>query len=97
MLLHIRQILKIQKKIPCRFNKVTTGVHVTPPPFRLIRKHHSYANYNKKNISVVTYICYYTSEKWINTQNDTLLKKMGDFIEPGTHRSTNIKVKIETL
>ena len=22
---------------------------------------------------------------------------MGDFIEPGTHRSTNIKVKIETL
>ena len=25
------------------------------------------------------------------------LKKMGDFIEPGTHRSTNIKVKIETL
>ena len=24
-------------------------------------------------------------------------KKMGDFIEPGTHRSTNIKVKIETL
>ena len=27
----------------------------------------------------------------------TLRKKMGDFIEPGTHRSTNIKVKIETL
>ena len=25
------------------------------------------------------------------------VKKMGDFIEPGTHRSTNIKVKIETL
>ena len=25
------------------------------------------------------------------------IKKMGDFIEPGTHRSTNIKVKIETL
>ena len=25
------------------------------------------------------------------------LKKMGDLIEPGTHRSTNIKVKIETL
>ena len=24
-------------------------------------------------------------------------KKMGDFIEPGTHPSTNIKVKIETL
>ena len=24
-------------------------------------------------------------------------KKMGDFIEPGTHRSTDIKVKIETL
>ena len=24
-------------------------------------------------------------------------KKMGDFNEPGTHRSTNIKVKIETL
>ena len=24
-------------------------------------------------------------------------KKMGDFIEPGTHRSTIIKVKIETL
>ena len=24
-------------------------------------------------------------------------KKMGDFIEPGTHRSTVIKVKIETL
>ena len=24
-------------------------------------------------------------------------KKMGDFFEPGTHRSTNIKVKIETL
>ena len=24
-------------------------------------------------------------------------KKMGDLIEPGTHRSTNIKVKIETL
>ena len=24
-------------------------------------------------------------------------KKMGDFIEPGTHRSTTIKVKIETL
>ena len=23
--------------------------------------------------------------------------KMGDFIEPGTHRGTNIKVKIETL
>ena len=22
---------------------------------------------------------------------------MGDFIEPGTHRSTNIKVKIETV
>ena len=22
------------------------------------------------------------------------IKKMGDFIEPGTHRSTNIKVKI---
>ena len=26
-----------------------------------------------------------------------LEKKMGDFIEPGTHRSTIIKVKIETL
>ena len=26
-----------------------------------------------------------------------MIKKMGDFIEPGTHRSTNIKVKIETL
>ena len=25
------------------------------------------------------------------------LKKMDDLIEPGTHRSTNIKVKIETL
>ena len=25
------------------------------------------------------------------------IKKMGDFIEPGTHRSTNIKVKIETV
>ena len=49
MLLHIRKILKIQKKIPCRIYKVTTGVYVTPPPFRLIRKHHSYANYNKKN------------------------------------------------
>ena len=23
--------------------------------------------------------------------------KMGDFIEPGTHRSTNVKFKIETL
>ena len=30
---------------------------------------------------------------WYNYQ----AKKMGDFIEPGTHRSTNIKVKIETL
>ena len=27
----------------------------------------------------------------------SFLKMMGDFIEPGTHRSTNIKVKIETL
>ena len=26
-----------------------------------------------------------------------LIKKMGDFIEPGTHRSTIIKVKNETL
>ena len=26
-----------------------------------------------------------------------LKKKMGDFIEPGTQRSTNIKVKIDTL
>ena len=26
-----------------------------------------------------------------------IAKKMGDFIEPGTHISTNIKVKIETL
>ena len=25
------------------------------------------------------------------------VKKMGNFIEPGTHRSTNIKVKIEIL
>ena len=29
---------------------------------------------------------------WLN-----VIKKMGDFIEPETHRSTNIKVKIETL
>ena len=27
----------------------------------------------------------------------TPVKKIGDFIEPGTHRSTNIKVKLETL
>ena len=27
----------------------------------------------------------------------THLKKMGDFIEPETHRSTNINVKIDTL
>ena len=26
-----------------------------------------------------------------------ICKKMGDFIEPGTHRGTNIKVKIETV
>ena len=25
------------------------------------------------------------------------IKKMGDFIEPGTHRSTIIRVKIETI
>ena len=25
------------------------------------------------------------------------IKKMGDFIEPGTHRGSNIKVKIEIL
>ena len=30
-------------------------------------------------------------------EHSRLGKKMGDFIEPGTHRSTNIKVKIETL
>ena len=29
--------------------------------------------------------------------NNKKKKKMGDFIEPGTHRSTNIKVKIETV
>ena len=30
-------------------------------------------------------------------RGNNIEKKMGDLIEPGTHRSTNIKVKIETL
>ena len=33
--------------------------------------------------------------KFVNLWNCSM--KMGDFIEPGTHRSTNIKVKIETV
>ena len=30
-------------------------------------------------------------------ENHSTIKKMCEFIEPGTHRSTNIKVKIEIL
>ena len=33
--------------------KLTTGVYVTPPPFRFKRKHHNYANKNFKNIFIV--------------------------------------------
>ena len=42
---------KNAKKIPCRNNKVTTGMYVTPPPFRFIRKHH-YSHFKKY------YFCY---------------------------------------
>ena len=38
---------KIPKKIPCRIDKVTRGMYVTPPPFRFLRKHHNNA-YLKK-------------------------------------------------
>ena len=32
MLLHIRQIDKHQRKIPCQINKVATDIYVTTPP-----------------------------------------------------------------
>ena len=38
----------------------------------------------------------YSIKKFLNFSL-IILKKMGDLIEPGTHRSTNIKVKIETV
>ena len=43
---------KNAKKVPCRINIVTTGMYVTLPPFRFIRKHHNYS-FKKK-----FYFCY---------------------------------------
>ena len=61
-----------KKEIPRNMNKVTTGVCVTPPLFLLIRKHHDYV-YLKKKLLLLSYICYYTSEKFINThKKDTI-------------------------
>ena len=58
-----------KQKILCHVNKVTTGVYVTPPPFRFQRKHNIYANLLKKNtLFLLSHIFYYTSEKWINTK-----------------------------
>ena len=69
LLLHIRPIKNAKQKILCHVNKVTTGVYVTPPPFRFQRKHNIYANLNK---FLLSHIFYNTSEKWINTENDIL-------------------------
>ena len=68
MLLHIRQIKKCQKQIPCHINKLTTGVYVKPlptPRFCFIRKHHNYMQKFKK-VFLLSHICYYTLNKWIN-------------------------------
>ena len=73
------------KKIPCHIIKVTKGVYVTPNPTRFcfIRKHHNHTNF--KNIFLLSHICFYTSNKWINTKKkDTLpfIKLLLAFLSP---------------
>ena len=51
------------KMIPCRNYKVTTGDYVTPPPFRFI-----IMLILKTPLFLLSHICYYISEKWINTK-----------------------------
>ena len=39
----------------------------------------------------------YFKQNFLGILDQEVIKKMGDFIESGTHRGTNIKVKIEIL
>ena len=63
LLLHIRPIKNAKQKILCHVNKVTTGVYVTPPPFRFQRKHNIYANLLKRPHYFCFHIYFTTHQK----------------------------------